>query len=190
MLLVLSDIDSCGEESDCECDELERESESGDEERIGGDSDSDSGSDSDGGTDRDLVAPTPIISIATPVMTISPWKEVTTIDSQPEHQYLETPGPCLPDDVELKEPEDYFSLFFSEVLYQLIADETNLYAQLLRANRPMTARSCLRNWRDLSVPELKAFIRLILPSIQDYWSTDITGNIPFFSQVLQQWLWE
>ena len=123
-------------------------------------------------------------------MTSSPWKEVTTIDSQPEHQYLETPGPCLPDDVELKEPEDYFSLFFSEELYQLIADETNLYAQLLRANRPMTARSSLRNWRDLSVPELKAFIGLILnmgiinvPSIRDYWSTDITGNIPFFSQV-------
>ena len=138
MLLALSDIDSCGDENDCECDELERESESGDEERIGGDSDS------DGGTDRDLVAPTattPIISITTPVMTSSPWKEVTTIDSQPEHQYLETPGPCLPDDVELKEPEDYFSLFFSEELYQLIADETNLYAQLLRANRPMTARS-------------------------------------------------
>ena len=36
MLLALSDIDSCGDESDCECDELERESESGDEERIGG----------------------------------------------------------------------------------------------------------------------------------------------------------
>ncbi len=141
VLLALSDIDSCGDESDCECDELERESESG---RIGCDSDSDSGSDSDGGTDRDLVAPTPIISITIPVMTSSPWKEVTTIDSQPEHQYLETPGPCLPDDVELKEPEDYFSLFFSEELYQLIADETNLYAQLLRANEklegPVTTR--------------------------------------------------
>ena len=41
-----------------------------------------SGSDSDGGTDSDLVASTattPIISITTPVMTSSPWKEATSI---------------------------------------------------------------------------------------------------------------
>ncbi len=71
-----------------------------------------------------------------------------------------------------------------------MVEETNIYANLLRGNCPLTARSRLRNWRDVDVPEMKAFIGLTLnmgivkvPTLQEYWSTDITTHIPFFSQV-------
>ncbi len=118
------------------------------------------------------------------------WKGVESLSSPPAMQYALTPGPCLPQDLDFEEPLDFFTVFFSSEVFKLMVEETNIYAQLLRDSRPLKPRSRLRNWKDVTVEGMKAFIGLILnieiirlPTPQDYWSTDMTTHIPFFSQV-------
>lgn len=120
----------------------------------------------------------------------SRWNEVTSLTSPPERQYSSVPGPNLPDDG-IEDPEDFFSLFFSEDVFDLIVHETNTYAHIVIENRTLTLRSRLRSWKDVTISEMKAFIAIILNMgiiktsvLQDYWSTDITAHIPFFSQVV------
>jgi hypothetical protein len=125
------------------------------------------------------------------------WKGVESLSSPPAMQYALTPGPCLPQDLDFEEPLDFFTVFFSSEVFKLMVEETNIYAQLLRDSRPLKPRSRLRNWKDVIMEEMKAFVGLILnigiirlPTLQDYSSMDMTTHIPFFSQVtisLLQW---
>ncbi len=64
-----------------------------------------------------------------------------------------------------------------------MVEEANVYANLLRDICPLTARCRLTNWRGVDTPEMKAFIGLFLnmrivkvPTLQEYWSTDITTH--------------
>ena len=118
-----------------------------------------------------------------------PWDEVHTVRTPPARTYSLTPGPCLPQGCDFDDAQD-FACFFSDEVFEHMVEETNVYAHLLRDNRPLTARSRLKNWRDVDITEMKAFIGLILnmgiikvPTLQEYWSTDITTHIPFFTQV-------
>ena len=69
-------------------------------------------------------------------------------------------------------------------------DTTNRYARTRLGSMPPRRRSLFRRWRDITLPEMKAFIGIIinmgmvqLTDIKDYWSTHLTLNLPFFRTV-------
>jgi L-rhamnose mutarotase len=72
-------------------------------------------------------------------------------------------------------PIDYFLLFFTHTLFQLITKHTNQYAAIQR----MEAKEGQREWYNLVVEELYVFIGSIIymgiheePEISMYWNTD------------------
>lgn len=75
-------------------------------------------------------------------------------------------------------------------VWRHIMDTTNLYARSRLGSMPPTRRSLFSRWRDITLPEIKAFIGIIinmgmvqLTDIKDYWSTHLTLNLPFFRTV-------
>ncbi|KAK9718214.1 Transposase IS4 [Popillia japonica] len=84
---------------------------------------------------------------------------------------------CFDAPDKIRTPLEYFSYFFDENLYQMIAYETNIYSTLVTG-------SCIQT----NVSEIKAFIAIHLlmgvvnmPSFEDYWSV-LMGvvNMPSF----------
>jgi hypothetical protein len=86
-------------------------------------------------------------------------------------------------------PYDYFTLFFTPDLFDLITKNTNEYASIHRIN---AEEEGLREWTDLLPTELYVFIGAIIymgvheePRFSMYWNTDfnigpvhpITGHI-------------
>lgn len=78
----------------------------------------------------------------------------------------------------LAEPIDYFTLFLTPDILQLMVDETNLYAtqEVLSSNAGPKSR--MHNWEPTNVNEMKSFVALlgymglvVAPRIADYWST-------------------
>ncbi|KAL8613104.1 hypothetical protein ACOMHN_035045 [Nucella lapillus] len=74
-------------------------------------------------------------------------------------------------------PVDFFMLFFSASLFQLMVDQSNLYAdQLLSGITEMSQYTRLKEAKDnITVPEMKAYVRLQIamglcckPEIEDY----------------------
>jgi len=66
-------------------------------------------------------------------------------------------------------PIDFFHQFFDDSVFDLMAEQTNLYAKQTK----------LRHWKDTSQDEMKAFIAIligmglhIVPNFDLYWSTD------------------
>jgi hypothetical protein len=81
----------------------------------------------------------------------------------------------LPDD---GEHMDYFSLFVSDELLNNVV-ETNRYARQKVSELQLSPRSIWSSWSDVSVPEMKAFLGLIInmglmsfPDIKDYGSSE------------------
>jgi hypothetical protein len=73
------------------------------------------------------------------------------------------------------QPFDYFTLFFTSDLFQLITKHTNEYAAIQRKK----AKEGQREWFDLAVEELYVFIGSIIyigiheePDISMYWNSD------------------
>ena len=71
-----------------------------------------------------------------------------------------------------------------------LVDKTNKYP-LHKRQKHSGRRSVYRNWKAVTINEMKAFIAIIhnigiiqLQRIRDYWSTCATCNIPFFRQVM------
>lgn len=94
-------------------------------------------------------------------------------------------GPKLPRDFDLKSASalDYFTLFVPVDVYDHIARETNLYAELVQREKgKMDDR-----WTDTSGPEIRAFIGLNIlmgassrHSYEDYWrNNDFLGSPGF-----------
>ena len=90
-------------------------------------------------------------------------------------------------------PLHYFQMFMTVSLWQYILDKTNTYAGVRLANVPLSRRSLFRNWRNVTMVKMKAFIGLILQmglvqlsDIKDYWSTHCTLNLPFFRSVFSR----
>ena len=70
---------------------------------------------------------------------------------------------------------------------------TNNYASVRLGSMPPTRHSIFRNWRDITLTEIKAFIGVIiqmglaqLSDIKDYWSTHETLSFPFFRSVFSR----
>jgi hypothetical protein len=81
---------------------------------------------------------------------------------------------------------DYFSLFFNDKLLNNIV-ETDKYVRHKILELQLSQRSNWSRWSDVSVPEMKAFLGLIvniglmpLPDIKDYWSNEWITEIKFF----------
>jgi hypothetical protein len=105
---------------------------------------------------------------------VAGWRQVTK-DSKPSaYTFSKNAGPqCnLPPDAE---PMDYFSLFFDDTLLRNIVTGTNRYARDKILKIQLNPKSIWNKWHEVSVPEMKAFLGLIinmglipLPEIKDY----------------------
>ena len=78
---------------------------------------------------------------------------------------------------------DFFQLFVDNRTLGNILRET---CQLLQARN-----KDVLSWREISVEELKAFLGLLicmsihrLPSLRDYWSSDLVLGVPEFAKVM------
>ena len=78
-------------------------------------------------------------------------------------------------------------------MWQYLVERTNLYAEKKLSTMTVSDRSLYRNWKPVSVDEMKGFITVILnmgivqlANVKDYWSTDDTTNFPFFRSVFSR----
>lgn len=89
------------------------------------------------------------------------------------------------------DPLGYFQLFFTDELLGEIVAATNAYSiEKINRKRPLQRFSVWHDWADVTVPEMKAFIGVILnmainpkPEIVDYFSEDWLSKMPFFTEV-------
>jgi hypothetical protein len=114
-------------------------------------------------------------------------------DKKPNtYTFTKNAGPqfhLLPD----AEPMVYFSLFFNDKLLNNIVVETNRYARHKISELQLSLRSIWYRWSNVSVPEMKAFLGLIInkglmpsPDIKDYWSSEWITQIKFFGDVMSR----
>jgi hypothetical protein len=90
------------------------------------------------------------------------------------------------------ESMDYFTLFFNGELLNNVA-ETNRYARHKISEFQLSPRSIWSRWSDVSVPEMKAFLGLIInmglmpiPDIKDYWFSEWITQIKVFGDVISR----
>lgn len=75
-----------------------------------------------------------------------------------------------------------------------IVQETNRYAWEKIANtQPLLEQSVWKSWEDVTVPEFKAFLGVLMnmaldpkPDIKEYFSQDILNKMPFFPSVFSR----
>lgn len=86
---------------------------------------------------------------------------------------------------------DFFLLFFTEEIVQLIVRETNRYFGFMAAGTVMLATSRLLQWTDTNMSEMYSFFALVMLmglvkklNYRDYWSTDPLHSTPIFSKVM------
>ncbi|PNF40920.1 hypothetical protein B7P43_G14977 [Cryptotermes secundus] len=86
-----------------------------------------------------------------------------------------------------------FESIFDISLVQLIVDETNRYAQqeISKIARPLTFRSRIRKWEDVTVDEMYVVLALIMltgidqrPTLRSYYSKNRLLFTPFFAETL------
>lgn len=89
---------------------------------------------------------------------------------------------------------EFFQLFFTDQLFLEIVNESNRYArEKIQDNTPLSKNSSWNSWIDITMPELKAFIGVILnmslnpkPSIDDYFSLNWLDYQPFFKDIFSK----
>ena len=84
-------------------------------------------------------------------------------------------------------------LFLTTSVLQYIIDKMNEYARAALSAISPSQRSLFKNWKDVTIPEMKAFMEVILQmglvqlsNIKDYWSTHITLDFPFFLSIFSR----
>jgi hypothetical protein len=108
------------------------------------------------------------------------------------YTFTKNAGPqfhLLPD----AEPIYYFGLFFNDEHLNNIVVETNRFARHKISQLQLSPRSIWSRWSDVSVPEMKALLGLIinmgqmpLPDIKYYWSSEWMRQIKFFGNVMSR----
>ncbi|XP_045536705.1 piggyBac transposable element-derived protein 4-like [Papilio machaon] len=120
------------------------------------------------------------------------WMDVSEVDNIPSPIDFDISpriaGPQISNDI--KEPLDFFQLYFTDTLIDSIIKETNDYANSRLRGRQLSRRSIWNTWSDVNRKEFLAFIGVILnmgtmpvANLQEYWCTKFTSKIPFFSDV-------
>lgn len=84
-------------------------------------------------------------------------------------------------------PIDYFFMLFDNIMLENIVKHTNEYAAELLCSAGVSENSRITRWRDLTVPEFKTFLGLLLHTgtvrlnrLQDYWKQHYLFNLPCF----------
>lgn len=82
---------------------------------------------------------------------------------------------------------DFFLLFFTEEVWQLLVEQTNLYAGQKRGPEESSV------WYLVTRDEMKAWVSLYLnmglitkPNLNSYWSTDPALSSPFFPAIMSR----
>lgn len=116
------------------------------------------------------------------VVEISEWRR--EINLREELAFDQPTGPRIDVRGDMKSV-DFFQLFFTDGVWNLIVEQTNLYAEQKREPGERTV------WYPLTVSEFKAWIALTLdmgilkkPSLRLYWSTDSILKTSFFPSVM------
>ena len=87
-------------------------------------------------------------------------------------------------------PLDFFYLLFNRTMWDLIVEQTNLYAQQCRPNVDDLPRfSYFRQWTPVTVHEMMVFFALVIlmgliikPDLDAYWTTDTATATPMFGK--------
>ena len=91
-----------------------------------------------------------------------------------------------------KEKCDFYKLFLTDELTDLMVLETNRYAeQEIERYRPLRRTSRFHHWTKVDTAEMKKFIGILhlmgpvrLPTIEQYWSRDILYGFNGCSSVM------
>ncbi|KAJ8910822.1 hypothetical protein NQ315_004682, partial [Exocentrus adspersus] len=88
---------------------------------------------------------------------------------------------------------DFFNLLVTDELLELIARETNIYAEEVFLSGATKEKSRITRWKDVTVEELRIFIGLVLHlgtirlnRLQDYWKTHRLFNLPAFKNYMSR----
>lgn len=131
-------------------------------------------------SDNDSVESFVARNIPTSSNTYSKWKNPTGRSAR-VIPFTEPTGMKFPfsRDFCQADPEDFYTLLVDDHLFQIIAEETNLFATQSREDNVYKPCSRSHLWHPTDMYEIKRFFGLILfmglvklPSISDYWSTD------------------
>jgi hypothetical protein len=86
----------------------------------------------------------------------------------------------------LLNPLQIFLLLVPLSYWQMVAEQTNLYAEVSRAQATPTEKGKIRPWTPVSVQEVLKWLGIVLsmtlhplPALSDYWRTGRAGNITF-----------
>ena len=71
-----------------------------------------------------------------------------------------TPGPTM-NQIHGLSAIQCFSLFFTTVVWEFLVNRTNEYAAHRKADHAKS-HSMYKNWKPVPIPEMKAFVRIIL----------------------------
>ena len=121
------------------------------------------------------------------------WKNVVRADKKPkEYNFNKNAGPKLHNFVGT-DPLHYFDLFFNDDLINIIAEETNRYAESKISDKQLGPQSVWKTWREVSPHEIRVFLGLIInmglvsiPEIKDYWSSNWLTQIKFFGDIISR----
>jgi hypothetical protein len=88
---------------------------------------------------------------------------------------------------------EFFLLFFTEALVQLIADECNRFYMDIIQNASATISSRLSRWTDTNLEEMFCFFAICMLmtrvkklKISEYWSTDVLLQTPVFGKIMSR----
>ena len=96
--------------------------------------------------------------------------------------------------MEGKEKMDFYNLFLTDELIDLMTAETNRYAeQEIDRHRPLRRNSRYKSWKPVDSVEMKKFIGILylmgivrLPTIELYWSRDVLYRFNGFTSVMSR----
>lgn len=120
----------------------------------------------------------------------NPWNDKPNIVKV--FDFNEEPG--LKIDMENKEPVDFFNLFVTEELINVMVVKTNRYAeQEIEKQRPLKRSSWLKDWKPINAEEMRLFLGTLLhmgsvklPSFEHYWSKNKLYKFPVLSKVMSR----
>lgn len=126
----------------------------------------------------------------------SPWVRVHPLEKPRDIKRkfrVRDPGPRHTEGC--SKPIDFFTLFMSNKVWNLMIQETNKFAQKhinsLIATEKLIPTSRMHGWVEVTVEEIKKFWALIInmgltrrKDLQYFWSTQPNLYIPFFSQTM------
>ncbi len=85
----------------------------------------------------------------------------------------------------------FYSYFWDDNILEIIVTETNRYMYLMRGGKVLHPESLEHQWYDVTVPELKVFLALVMlmgvvkkNNDRDYWTTDPVMQTPVFSKAM------